>query len=54
VSGEVAAVAERTRAFVREVCIPAGQRFTGGELDPVLRRELQQVIRRNTSVFAAD
>jgi acyl-CoA dehydrogenase len=39
---ELAEIAERTRSFVQEVCIPAEERFTGHEVDPSLRRELQQ------------
>ena len=38
-------LAERTRAFVRDVCIPAEARFTGHELDPSLRSELQAAAR---------
>ena len=41
VGDQVADIAERTRAFVRDVCIPAEARFTGHELDPGLRAELQ-------------
>jgi acyl-CoA dehydrogenase len=48
---DLAAVVERTRAFVREVCIPAEERFTGDEPDPALRRELQQAARA-AGVFA--
>jgi acyl-CoA dehydrogenase len=48
---EVAAVAGRTRAFVRGVCIPAEARFTGHELDPSLRAELQAAA-REAGVFA--
>jgi acyl-CoA dehydrogenase len=51
VPAELAAIVERTRSFVREVCIPAEDRFTGDELDPELRRELQQAARA-AGVFA--
>src|SRR4051794_26059646 len=44
-------LAERTRAFVRDVCIPAEARFTDGELDPALRAELQAAA-REAGVFA--
>src|ERR687885_1943237 len=48
---EVADLAERTRAFVREVCIPAEARHQGHDLDPALRAELQEAARR-AGVFA--
>ena len=48
---ETATLAERTRAFVREVCIPAEARFEGHDLDPGLRAELQQAA-RDAGVFA--
>jgi acyl-CoA dehydrogenase len=48
---ETPMLAERTRAFVREVCIPAEARFTGHDLDPGLRAELQQAA-RDAGVFA--
>jgi acyl-CoA dehydrogenase len=48
---KAATVAERTRAFVREVCIPAESRFDGHELDPGLRAELQAAA-RDAGVFA--
>src|SRR5919199_1075640 len=48
---EVAELAERTRAFVREVCIPAEARHQGHDLDPALRAELQEAARR-AGVFA--
>jgi acyl-CoA dehydrogenase len=51
VPAELAAIVERTRSFVREVCIPAEDRFTGDELDPELRRELQHAARA-AGVFA--
>jgi acyl-CoA dehydrogenase len=51
VPAELGAVVERTRAFVREVCIPAEDRFTGDEPDPALRRELQEAA-REAGVFA--
>jgi acyl-CoA dehydrogenase len=35
----------RVGAFVREVCLPAEERFTGHELDPALRAELQAAAR---------
>jgi acyl-CoA dehydrogenase len=47
----VTEVAGRTRAFVREVCIPAEARFGGHELDPSLRAELQAAARQ-AGVFA--
>jgi acyl-CoA dehydrogenase len=50
-SVSVAEIAERTRAFVREVCIPAEARFAGHELDPALRSELQAAA-RDAGVFA--
>jgi alkylation response protein AidB-like acyl-CoA dehydrogenase len=34
VPAELAAIVERTRSFVGEVCIPAEDRFTGDEPDP--------------------
>ena len=42
---EVEELAERTRDFVREVVIPAEERFPVGELDPALRAELQEAAR---------
>jgi acyl-CoA dehydrogenase len=51
VPAELGAVVERTRAFVREVCIPAEDRFTGDEPDPAQGRELQQAA-REAGVFA--
>jgi acyl-CoA dehydrogenase len=48
---KAATVAERTRAFVREVCIPAESRFDGHELDPGLRAELLAAA-RDAGVFA--
>ncbi|HEY7077370.1 MAG TPA: acyl-CoA dehydrogenase family protein, partial [Solirubrobacteraceae bacterium] len=48
---ETPMLAERTRAFVREVCLPAEERFGGHELDPGLRAELQQAA-REAGVFA--
>jgi acyl-CoA dehydrogenase len=48
---EVEEVAARTRAFVREVAIPAEERFPAGELDPALRAELQDAARA-AGVFA--
>jgi acyl-CoA dehydrogenase len=48
---EVADLAQRTRAFVREVCIPAEARHQGHDLDPGLRAELQEAARR-AGVFA--
>ena len=48
---EVPELAERTRAFVRDACIPAEARFSGPELDPALRAELQQAA-REAGVFA--
>jgi acyl-CoA dehydrogenase len=47
----VGEIAERTRAFVRDVCVPAEQRFAGHELDPSLRAELQDAA-REAGVFA--
>src|SRR4051794_19314373 len=44
-------VAERTRAFVRDVCLPAEARHTGHELDAGLRAELQAAA-REAGVFA--
>jgi acyl-CoA dehydrogenase len=49
--GETPMLAERTRAFVREVCIPAEARFAGHDVDPGLRAELQQAA-RDAGVFA--
>ena len=51
VGDQVADIAERTRAFVREVCLPAEARFTGHDLDAGLRAELQSAA-RNAGVFA--
>jgi acyl-CoA dehydrogenase len=48
---DVAEVAARTRAFVREVCLPAEARFPGPELDDSLRAELQAAA-RHAGVFA--
>ncbi len=49
---EVGEIAARTRAFVRDVCLPAETRFpAGSELDPRLRAELQQAA-REAGVFA--
>jgi acyl-CoA dehydrogenase len=42
---------ERTRAFVRDVCIPSEPRFSGHEVDPALRTELQAAA-RDAGVFA--
>jgi acyl-CoA dehydrogenase len=50
-AGDVAEVAARTRAFVRDVCLPAEARFPGPELDPALRAELQAAA-REAGVFA--
>jgi acyl-CoA dehydrogenase len=50
-SVDVTAVADRTRTFVRDVCIPAEARFTSHELDASLRRELQAAARA-AGVFA--
>ncbi len=44
-------IAERTRTFVREVCLPAESRFPGPELDGALRDELQEAA-RGAGVFA--
>lgn len=51
VGDQVADIAERTRAFVREVCLPAEARFTGHDLDAGLRAELQSAA-RTVGVFA--
>ena len=51
VGDQVADIAERTRAFVREVCLPAEARFTGHDLDAGLRAELQSGA-RTAGVFA--
>jgi len=51
VPGAAAELAERTRAFVRDVCIPAEERFSGHDLDPALRDELQAAA-RDAGVFA--
>jgi len=48
---EVTDLAAHTRAFVRDVCIPAEARFTGHDLDPELRAELQAAA-RDAGVFA--
>jgi acyl-CoA dehydrogenase len=48
---DVAEIAERTRAFVHEVCLPAEERFPGPELDSGLRAELQAAA-REARVFA--
>ena len=48
---DVEELAERVRAFVREVCIPAEARDRGHGLDPALRAELQAEARR-AGVFA--
>jgi acyl-CoA dehydrogenase len=48
---DVAEIAARTQAFVREVCLPAEERFPGPELDSALRAELQDAARR-AGVFA--
>ncbi len=48
---QLAELAARTRAFVREVCLPAESRFTGPDLDPALRAELQAAA-REAGVFA--
>jgi acyl-CoA dehydrogenase len=47
----VGEIAERTRAFVRDVCLPAEEHFPGPELDPSLRAELQAAA-REAGVFA--
>jgi acyl-CoA dehydrogenase len=47
----VSELAERTRAFVRDVCLPAEARHTGHELDAGLRAELQAAA-REAGVFA--
>jgi acyl-CoA dehydrogenase len=47
----VAELTARTRAFVRDVCIPAEDRHRGHLLDPALRDELQAAARR-AGVFA--
>ncbi|MCW2953625.1 MAG: acyl-CoA dehydrogenase domain protein [Conexibacter sp.] len=44
-------VLERTRAFVRRVCLPAEARFGGHDVDPALRAELQEAARA-AGVFA--
>ncbi len=48
---DVAEIAARTRAFVREVCLPAEERFRAHDLDPALRAELQAAARQ-AGVFA--
>ena len=48
---DIAEIVERTRVFVREVCIPAEERFTGGGLDPGLRAEIQAAA-RDAGLFA--
>ncbi|MBV9603961.1 MAG: acyl-CoA dehydrogenase family protein [Solirubrobacterales bacterium] len=48
---DVAEIAARTRAFVREVCLPAEERFPGPDLDPALRAEVQAAA-REAGVFA--
>ena len=48
---EVARVQERTRAFVRDVVIPAEARDAGRGIDPGLRAELQEAA-REAGVFA--
>ena len=51
-ASDVAEIAARTRSFVREVCLPAEERFpAGSELDPGLRAELQDAARQ-AGVFA--
>lgn len=50
-ASDVAEIAERTQAFVREVCLPAEERFPGPELDGGLRAELQDAARQ-AGVFA--
>ena len=47
----VAELAERTRAFVRDVCIPAEARFTGHDLPDELRGELQAAAKQ-AGIFA--
>ena len=51
VAPDVVELAERTRAFVRDVCVPAEARFTGHDVDPALRSELQAAARA-AGVFA--
>jgi acyl-CoA dehydrogenase len=48
---DVAEIAARTRTFVREVCLPAEDRFPGPELEDDLRAELQSAARQ-AGVFA--
>lgn len=48
---EVEELRERTRAFIRDVVIPAEERDSGHGLDPLLRDELQEEARR-AGVFA--
>jgi acyl-CoA dehydrogenase len=48
---EVEELVERTRDFVREVAIPAEERFPVGELDWALRSELQEAARA-AGIFA--
>ncbi|HET6870916.1 MAG TPA: acyl-CoA dehydrogenase family protein [Solirubrobacteraceae bacterium] len=48
---DVAEIAARTQAFVRDVCLPAEARFPGPELDGSLRGELQDAARQ-AGVFA--
>jgi acyl-CoA dehydrogenase len=50
-ASDVAEIAARTQAFVREVCLPAEERFPGPELDGSLRAELQDAARQ-AGVFA--
>ena len=51
-ASDVAKIAARTRSFVREVCLPAEERFpAGSELDPRLRAEVQAEARQ-AGVFA--
>jgi acyl-CoA dehydrogenase len=50
-ASDVAEIAARTQAFVREVCLPAEERFPGPELDAGLRAELQDAARQ-AGVFA--
>ncbi len=45
-ASDVAEIVVRTREFVRDVCLPAEERFRGPDLDPALRAELQAAARR--------
>jgi acyl-CoA dehydrogenase len=50
-AAELAELAERTRVFIRGVCIPAEERLGNHGVDPQLRDELQAAA-RNAGVFA--